>query len=364
MPAVPQSRVVATLGGPGTFAGQATQAFLMRDPAIGPVEYLPTMDEVWEAASSGAVDSAVLTSETTNTSLQEIATRLLAPGSGLSVNGEVLVPYHCLLLGKPGTRLEQIRLVLGHGSLVHCRRYLAEHLPRAEVRMHEKNSLAAAAEVLAGDGSIAVVGTALSAQSNGLAVLARDVDLGSVGSWWIMSRQLRVSPQPDVVLVAVSSTSPAALSDLLAQARSVGLTLRGIAPVPAGRLFGYHYLVVFRAAGVTGEAVRVLGVRPGCRLLGAFPSGAVASPGRALRRRVRASLNAEALCPEQGIPAVVAAPERRYRKQTRTIGNTPIRRSSTAVGLPAGSGALNAALIPAELADSWLVRKTSFPRVE
>jgi len=279
MPTVTQSRAVATLGGPGTFAGQATQAFLARDPAIDAVEYLPTMDEVWAAASSGVVDSAVLTSETTNTGLQEIAARLLAPGTGLFVNGEVLVPYHCLLLGKPGAQLEQIRLVLGHGSLVHCRRYLAEHLPRAQVRVHEQNSLAAAAEVLAGDGGIAVVGTVLSAQSNGLAVLARDVDLGSVGAWWIMSRQLRVTPRPDVALVAVSSTSPEALSDLLTQAQSAGLSPRGIAPVPAGRLFSYDYLVVFRAASATAESVRALGGRPGCRLLGAFSSGAVDSPG-------------------------------------------------------------------------------------
>jgi prephenate dehydratase len=272
MPAVTQSRVVATLGGPGTFAGQATQAFLARDPALGSVQYLPTMDEIWAAGSSGAVDSVVLTSETTNTGLQEIAEHLLARGTGLYVNGEILVPYRCLLLGQPGTRLDQIRLVLGHGSLVHCRRYLAEHLPQAEVRMHEKNSLAAAAEVLAGDGGTAVVGTALSAQSNGLAVLARDVDLDSVGAWWIMSRQLRVSPRPDVVLVAVSATSPAVLSDLLMRAQGAGMTMRGMAPVPAGSLFSYDYLVAFRAAGAQGSAAEEIGRRPGCRLLGAFPS--------------------------------------------------------------------------------------------
>jgi hypothetical protein len=86
------------------------------------------------------------------------------------------------------------------------------------VRMHEKNSLAAAQEVLAADGATAVVGTELSAQSNGLAVLARDVDLGSVGAWWIMSRELRVSPRPDVILIGVSSApgAPASAAEDLA----------------------------------------------------------------------------------------------------------------------------------------------------
>jgi prephenate dehydratase len=268
MPTVTESRVVATLGGPGTFAGQATAVFLARAPELGPVQYLPTMDEIWAAASSGAVDSAVLTSETTNTGLQEIAEHLLAPGTGLHVNGEILVPYHCLLLGKPGTKLDDIRLVLGHGSLVHCRRFLAEQLPRAEVRMHEKNSLAAAQEVLAADGTVAVVGTGLSAQSNGLAVLARDVDLGSVGAWWIMSRELRVSPRPDVILIGVSSAS----GGLLTRAQAAGLTVRSIAAVGTGSIFSYDYLVAFRATGAPASAAQDLAGVAGCRLIGAFES--------------------------------------------------------------------------------------------
>ena len=272
MPTVTESRVVATLGGPGTFAGQATAVFLARTPELGPVQYLPTMDEIWAAASSGAVDSAVLTSETTNTGLAEIAEHLLAPGTGLYVNGEILVPYHCLLLGKPGTKLDDIRLVLGHGSLVHCRRFLAEHLPQAEVRMHEKNSLAAAQEVLAADGATAVVGTELSARSNGLAVLARDVDLGSVGAWWIMSRELRVSPRPDVILIGVSSSSGAALGSLLTRAQAAGLTVRSIAAVGTGSIFSYDYLVAFRAPGAPASAAEDLVGQPGCRLIGAFES--------------------------------------------------------------------------------------------
>jgi prephenate dehydratase len=265
---------VATLGGPGTFAGQATRALVARMPELGPVRYLSTMDEVWAAASSGAVDSAVLTSETTNTGLEAIAPHLLASRTDLHVNGEILVPYHCMLLGKPGTSPDRIRLVLGHGSLVHCREFLAERLPQAEVRMHDKNSLAAAAEVLAGDGGIAVVGTLLSAEENGLEVLERDIDRGSVGAWWIMSRELRASPRPDVIVVAVSSSVEGALGDLLGQTQRAGLLLRGIAPVGGGSIFRYGYLAVFRAAGAptSPQALAGLAGLAGCRLIGAFGS--------------------------------------------------------------------------------------------
>jgi len=261
-----QRREVATLGGPGTFAGQATRAFTSRLPELGPVRYLPTMDEIWAAVSAGSVDSAVLTSETTNSGLQEIAAHLLAPAAELYVNGEVLVPYHCMLLGKPGASLDRIRLVLGHGSLIHCRGFLAERLPRAEVRMHDQNSLAAAAEVLAGDGDVAVVGTLASAEQNGLAVLAREVDRGSVGAWWIMSRELRVSPRADVLVVAVSG----AVADLLAWAQAGDMTLRGIAAVGRGSLFRYDYLVVL--SGPSAPAGETLAGLAGCRLVGAFES--------------------------------------------------------------------------------------------
>jgi prephenate dehydratase len=278
MSALTQSRVVATLGGPGTFAGQATRAFTTWMPELGPVQYLSTMDEIWAAVSSGAVDSGVLTSETTNTGLEAIAAHLLAPGTDLYVNGEILIPYHCMLLGKPGTSLDRIRLVLGHGSLVHCRGFLADRLPHAEVRMHDQNSLAAAAEVLAGDGDIAVVGTLLSAETNGLAILEPDIDRGSVGAWWIMSRDLRVSPRPGVLVVGVSSAVEGALGELIGLLPETGLTLRGISAVGGGSIFRYDYLVVCANPDLLRSPQAALAGLPGCRLIGAFESISVDTP--------------------------------------------------------------------------------------
>jgi prephenate dehydratase len=245
-----------------------------RMPGLGPVQYLSTMDEIWAAVSSGAVDSAVLTSETSNTGLEAIAGQLLGSVTDLHVNGEILVPYHCMLLGKPGTSLDRIRLVLGHGSLVHCREFLAERLPWAQVRMHDQNSLAAAAEVLAADGDIAVVGTLLSARTNGLAVLERDIDRGSVGAWWILSRELRTARRPDVLVVGVSAAAEGVLGELLARIPDAGLSLRGIAAVGGGSIFRYDYLVVCRTSGASQaqEPASVLTGLPGCRLIGAIES--------------------------------------------------------------------------------------------
>jgi prephenate dehydratase len=241
------------------------------------------MDDVWAAASAGVVDSVVLTGETTNSGLEPIARQLLTAGADLYVNGEILVPYHCMLLGKQGTRLDQIRLVLGHGSLIHCRSFLAERLPRAEVRIHDQNSVAAAAEVLASDRDVAVVGTLHSAEANGLAVLARHVDRGSVGAWWLISRELRVSPRPDTLVVGVSSAVDGAASGLLSRLENTGISLRGIAAVGGGSIFRYDYLVVLRSSRPSISPRDVLDDVAGCRLLGAFESMSVsaASPSAA-----------------------------------------------------------------------------------
>jgi prephenate dehydratase len=273
-----RSRTVATLGGPGTFAGQATAALAARMPELGPISYLSGVDEIWAAVSAGVVDSAVLTSETSNTGLEEIARYLVAPGADLHVNGEIVVPYHCMLLGKPGTRLDRVRLVLGHGSLVHCREFLAQRLPQAEVRMHDQNSLAAAAEVLAGDGDLAVVGTLSSADTNGLAVLERDIDRGSAGAWWLMSRELRISPRPDVLLVGIHSGAGSALDDLIGRVREAGMALRGIAAVAGKGIFRYDYLVAIWSTNSSASPHEVVAGLTAGRLIGAFESASVDAP--------------------------------------------------------------------------------------
>ncbi len=273
MSAQTQGSVLATLGGPGTFSGQATRAVMQWMPQLSSVRYFDTIDEIWTAVSTGVVDSAVLSSETTHTGLGAMARRLIASEADLHVTGEVLVRYRCMLLGKPGASLEGIRLVLGHNSLDQCREFLAGELAQAEVRMHDQNSVAAAAEVLASEGDIAVVGTQRSAETTGLTVLASDIDRGSVGAWWIMSRELRVSPHPDVLVVRVSSAVEGGLSDLLGRMRSTrGVTLRGIAAVSIGSIFRYDYIAVFSNKTSSILPLETFAGLAECQLIGAFES--------------------------------------------------------------------------------------------
>jgi prephenate dehydratase len=273
-------RQVGTLGGLATFAGQATEIVVNRFEDIGSTRYFSTVDLVWDAVDSGDVDCAVLTSETTHTGLGEIAAKMLDPERPFYVDGEVITPYHCTLLGKPGASLDQLRLVLGHGSLVQCRSYFAEELPGVEVRIHHQNSLAAAAEVLEGDGTTAVVGTRLSGEQHRLSVLAPDVDRGSQGAWWLLSRELHVARRPDVLVAAARSEDHGVVRRVLDSMNTFGFALRSMAAINEGALFGDAYLMVFTGEPLAVPAGRVLAEVPDTWLVGAFEStGTRSVPG-------------------------------------------------------------------------------------
>lgn len=245
----PTSRV-ATLGSPLTFAGQATEALRRARPAMGEPEFFPTMDEVAAAVLDGRVDYGVLTSETSHTACTETAARILT-GEKLFVTDEILVPYRCALLGKPGSRLEDITQVGGHGSIRQCGAFLRERLPNADVQIHLQNSAVAAREVLESDGSRAVIATEAVATELGLEIIERNVDGGSVGGWWVLSATRETPAGADHLAVRVEGADE--LNAALDRVSELGLSVRTITNAPSGEIFEYRYLLVLRT--IAGDAL-------------------------------------------------------------------------------------------------------------
>ncbi len=262
---------VATLGGPGTFAGQATSAALKKYTDLGDVVYYPTMTQVWDAVTAQTEDVGLLGAETSSTGLTEIAERLIEDDS-CSVLGEVVVPYNCMLLGKPGASIEQITLVVGHGSLKLCERTLNRLLPNADLQVHPENSMAAARDVINSDGSVAVIGTTRSKEDFGLELFAEDVDEGSECAWWLLSARLHLGNHPDRVIVAVEPKNSDTLQQLLTRMSSFNMKVRSIATKALGSKFKYAHLVVFAGPCLHVPVDLLLWNLEGCRLVGAFSS--------------------------------------------------------------------------------------------
>ena len=262
---------VATLGGPATFAGQATSAALERYADLGDVVYYPTMTQVWDAVAAQTEDVGLLGAETSSTGLTEIAERLIEDDS-CSVLGEVVVPYNCMLLGKQGASIEQITLVVGHGSLRLCERTLKTLLPNADLQVHPENSMAAARDVINSDGSVAVIGTTRSKDDFGLELLAEDVDEGCECVWWLLSAELRLGNHPDRVVIAVEPKNSDTLQQLLTRMSSFNMKVSSITTKALGSKFMYAHLVVFAGPCLHVPADLLLWNLEGCRLVGAFSS--------------------------------------------------------------------------------------------
>jgi prephenate dehydratase len=271
MSAAPQ---VGTLGGPGTFAAQATEHLRARHPWLGAVTYYPAMDEGFAALEVGAVAAIVFTAETDQTGFNDVHARIAVPGSRYHVIAEAAVPYACSLLARPGTALADVREVIGHGSIRQCQRWLAAHLPQARIVTHGQNSMAAALEVAAGDGTQAVVGTRTTAEINGLAVLATNIDDGSLGNWWALAVAPRFSDTPDRLIVAARCGGDGGLGDLAGALTALGHRLRTVYARPSGaRLHEYDYVLALTGAGERRAVERALVAFPTARLAGAFNAG-------------------------------------------------------------------------------------------
>lgn len=272
----PEPLRLGALGGPETFAGQAAARFA----SLGTIRYFPSGGEEWAALADGSIDAFVMLAESSRTGFGELAVRAASPSFGFYVAGEAQVPYGCLLLAAPGTRLADIRLVAGHGSLAQCRAWLAEHLPAATVSVEATSSLAAAETVARGDGTLALVGTAATAASFGLDVLASDIDGGVAGNYWLVSREPRFSPRPTVVLL---SGRLSAVSDVVNELAAAGFGLRSVLAAPSGRrLFEYDYLLAFSGAGDLPNFQRL-----DLRLVGAFSDITAGQDGASIADRSR-----------------------------------------------------------------------------
>jgi len=170
-------RRLAYLGPPGTFTEEA----LLSAPEASDAEPVPmqTVPEVIAAVEAGDVDGGVVPIENSIEGSVNVTLDTLAFGSpGVTIQRELVLPVRHALLARPGVRADEVAVVVSHPhATAQCRQYLADNLPKAEVRA--ANSTAEAAQIVSERGPIepwAAIGTQLAAALYGLAVLAPDIE--------------------------------------------------------------------------------------------------------------------------------------------------------------------------------------------
>lgn len=263
---------VATLGGPGTFAHQASQRLIGAHPRLQNLSYFPTMNDLYDALAAGAVDAIVLSEQSARRGWDEADARVTPPDSKIYVYAAMVVPFHCMLLGQAGTKLSDIDAVYGHGSIGECRRWLDRNLPDVPTAVHEKNSVAAARDVAAGDGTKAVVGTAITAELTGLVPLAEDIDEGASANWWVMVSTPDYAAEPDEIVVSARLPGDGSLSRLVDLLATQGFELCTVYSQPSRmELFEHDYLLAARGSGTSASLAAALAeLDVPTRLVGAY----------------------------------------------------------------------------------------------
>ncbi len=267
----------AYLGPAGTFAEAALRTLTGVSEAVPAVSVVSALD----AVRAGTADCAVVPFE--NSVEGSVPTTLdeLAGGEPLHVVGEVVLAVSFALLARPGMPLGEVRTVATHPhAQAQCRRWLAAHVPGAQVVLAPSTADAAR---LVGEGVYdAAVAAPVAAEHYGLVPLAQDIhDNEGAQTRFVVVARPGADPAPTgrdrtTVVLFLSDDHPGALLEILTEFATRGVNLTRIESRPTGGGLG-RYCFSVDLEGHREEpavAAALASLKPLCsdvRFLGSYP---------------------------------------------------------------------------------------------
>ncbi|KJL39325.1 Prephenate dehydratase [Microbacterium ginsengisoli] len=242
-------RTYSYLGPAGTF----TEAALAQVPEAREHVWRPVRN-VGEALADvveGRSDAAMIAIENSVDGGVSTAQDALATTPGLRIVGEYLVPVRFVLVGRPGSRLEDVSLIAAHPvAYAQSLRWLSETLP-AHAHIPAASNVASALGLLDGsspaDAAIAPPGIT---EHHELEVLAEDIgdNPNAVTRFVLVSRTV-APPAPTgadktSLIVELPEDHPGALLELLEQFATRGINLSLLASRPVGDELGRYRFVI------------------------------------------------------------------------------------------------------------------------
>jgi prephenate dehydratase len=280
MPGVPPARF-AYLGPEGTF----TEAALRSLPAAAKAELQPcgSVIAALDAVRAGDADGAVVPIENSVEGAVPVTLDALFTGDPLMITREMRVDVQFALLAKHGTKAEDIRRVATHPHAeAQTRRWMATHLPGAEVVLEASTAHAAAMVAMADSPYDAAIAAPIAADTYRLATLATGIAdrVGAVTRFVLVSRPGPPAPPTGAdktsLVVFIHENKPGALLELLEQFATRGIDLTWIQSRPIGSALGKYCFAIDAEGHVddarVGEAL--MGLRrtsDEVRFLGSYP---------------------------------------------------------------------------------------------
>ncbi|GAA3640410.1 prephenate dehydratase [Microbacterium awajiense] len=277
----PVRRRYSFLGPAGTF----TEAALAQVPeARGQVWHpVHNVGEALDDVVSGRSHAAMIAIENSVDGGVSTAQDALATIPGLRIVGEYLVPVDFVLVGRPGTTLDDVALVAAHPvAYAQCLQWLTRTLP-SHAHIPAASNVASATGLVEGtsdaDAAIAPPGIL---EHHDLELLATSIgdNANAVTRFVLVSRP--VAPPPPTgadktsLIVELPDDHPGGLLEMLEQFATRGINLSLLASRPIGDELGRYRFVIDADGHIHDErmADALLGLRrfsPQVVFLGSYP---------------------------------------------------------------------------------------------
>ncbi|MBF4461543.1 MULTISPECIES: prephenate dehydratase [unclassified Rathayibacter] len=277
---VSATRTYSYLGPSGTF----TEAALAQVPEARGHEWrsVANVGEALNDLVTGRSDGAVIAIENSVDGGVTAAQDALAKIPGLRIVGEYLVPVSFILVGRPGARLEEVRVVAAHPvAYGQCRRWLDREIPSHE-HLPASSNVQATLDLLSGSPAQAAIAPPGIVAHHAVEVLAEDIgDNPNAVTRFVHVTRSRLLPDATgadktSIIVELPSDEPGALLDLLEQFATRGVNLSMIQSRPIGDALGRYRFVIDLDGHVRDERVAdaLMGLRrfsPQVIFLGSYP---------------------------------------------------------------------------------------------
>ena len=266
----------------GTFTEQALRS--QADLAAGEAVDFRTVPDVLDAVANGAVDAGVVPIENSIEGTVNFTQDALAFDYDLVITREIVLDIELCLVGRPGTRLEDAKVVLSIPvATAQCHRFLRERLPLADVRA--ANSTAEAARLVAeeaADGTVAIA-PRVAAERYGLDVLEAGVEdhPGNQTRFVVVAREVIPAPtghDRTAMVVFQRADEPGSLISILQEfaARRLNLSNLLSRPTKAGGLGDYCFVIYAEAHlgdELMADTLRALHSKQAAvKFLGSYPA--------------------------------------------------------------------------------------------
>ncbi len=286
-------RTYSYLGPAGTFTEQALAQ--VADAAGQNWRPVHNVGQALDDVANGTSDGAVIAIENSIEGGVSTTQDALAERPNFRIAGEYLVPVNFVLVGKPGTKLEDIKTITAHPvAYAQSQNWLTAHLPEHHF-VPATSNVASALSVLDGtapaEAAIAAPGVL---QHHDVEVLAENIgdNPNAVTRFVLVTRNAPPPPATGAdktsLIVELPTDRAGTLLELLEQFSTRGINLSLIESRPIGDELGRYRFVIDANGHIHDErmADALLGVRrfsPKVTFLGSYPradKAAVEYPAR------------------------------------------------------------------------------------